>query len=164
MKNIYAIITGGTIDKEYEATHGELHFKDSIIPKLVEQARFYGDITFEKPFLVDSLDMSSQQRQTLVNLVQSSQANHILITHGTDTLIETGLELLKLNLDKTIILTGAMVPARVSGSDALANVGQALSGLPILPRGVYAAFQGEYFPIDDCIKDKKKGLFLRKTL
>lgn len=164
MKNIYAIITGGTIDKKYEATLGELHFEDSIIPELVRQARFYGSIDYETPFLVDSLDMSLQQRQNVVKLVQSSGEEFVLITHGTDTLIETGLEILNLKLDKTIILTGAMVPARVADSDALANVAQALSGFSHLPQGVYAAFQGEYFPIDQCFKDTKKGLFRRKTL
>lgn len=158
-KEIQFIITGGTIDKSYHPQTGELYFESTIIPDLVNQCRYQGHITFCSPFLVDSLDMNSVQRNQILELCKNSPSSNITITHGTDTLIETAQALSDLKLSKTIILTGAMIPARVSNSDAIANISQSLTGHNTLSYGVFIGFQGQFFSPDQCFKNKEKSIF-----
>lgn len=159
---IQFIITGGTIDKSYHPQTGELGFDQTIIPELVQQSRFQGQSSFLTPFLVDSLDMNPTQRAEILSLCQESTSQNITITHGTDTIIQTALALSELNLAKTIILTGAMIPARVSHSDGLANIAQSIAGHHCLPEGVYIGFQGEFFNPHHCIKNKSNSTFEEK--
>tara|TARA_B110000483_G_scaffold235265_1_gene306559 strand:- start:627 stop:1166 length:540 start_codon:yes stop_codon:yes gene_type:complete len=168
LAEIKIIITGGTLDKSYNQITGELAFENSIVPELIQHARFQNKIQIETPFLIDSLEMTELHRNQLIRCIKNSSQTKILITHGTDTIIETAQVLENFNdsadnlSKKTIILTGAMVPARVVGSDAEFNLGASMLSLNSLESGVYMCFQGQIFNPKDCIKDKSLGLFKNK--
>ena len=158
---IEVVITGGTIDKVYDPIIGALKFKDSIIPQTLRH--FPIKYTFKEFMLVDSLNMTPQQRQAIVKYCCESSADKILITHGTDTIIETALEIEQQKLNKTIVLTGAMVPIRVEHSDGPMNLAYALGVISNLEHSTKIAIQGQTFCPQNCQKDQKHGLFIKKN-
>ena len=153
------LITGGTIDKVYNQSNGELEFDETHFPEMVKRSRVEVDLTLEEIMLLDSLDMVDKERDIIVNSCMSCEEDFILITHGTDTMCDTARLIGESDIDKTIVLFGAMVPYAVSNSDALFNFGCALGSLQLLESGVYVAMNGRVLPWDDVEKNRALGVF-----
>ena len=160
------IATGGTFDKQYDAIRGQLTFKDTHLPDIIEQVRAGFPIALELNQLVDSLDMQDQNRQLVLAACRRSQEAQIVITHGTDTMAETARVIGEAFdagdsalISKKIVLTGAMVPYSVSGSDALFNLGSAVMAVQLLPPGVYITMNGRSFPWHAVRKNRALGVF-----
>ena len=130
---IRIIITGGTFDKRYDELKGVLNFKDSHLPDILRQVRITERVELEINQLVDSLEMGDESRNSILEACRRSAEDRIVITHGTDRMVETAKVLGAAGLDKTIVLTGAMVPYSVAGSDALFNLGSAFQAVQLLP-------------------------------
>ena len=154
---IFAV--GGTFDKEYNELNGALNFKATHLPEMLQRGRCRLNVDVDTLMMIDSLDMTESDREKVLENCQKTQEEKIVITHGTDTMPETAKVLGKTIKDKTIILTGAMVPFRFSNSDALFNLGIAIAFAQTLPHGVYVAMNGRYFPWDKVRKNKEKGEF-----
>jgi L-asparaginase len=153
------IITGGTFDKEYNELDGKLFFKDTHLPEMLKLGRCKAPVEIRTLMLVDSLEMTDADRQIIVEQCRKCKEDRIVITHGTDTMEETAKVLGKAGLEKTIVLTGAMVPYKFGSSDGLFNLGSALAFAQTLSRGVYIAMNGRYFTWDNVKKNKKLGEF-----
>lgn len=160
------IITGGTFDKQYDAIRGQLTFKDSHLPDIIQQVRCSLPIELELNQMVDSLDMQDDNRQRILAACRQAAEELIVITHGTDTMSETAAVLGKASLSadpalagKRIVLTGAMVPYSVSGSDALFNLGAAVMATQLVPPGVYIAMNGRCYPWNQVKKNRAAGVF-----
>ena len=157
--SIKLLLTGGTIDKSYNESNGELNFVETHIPEILALGRNQSTLEIESLMMKDSLEMNDADRDIITNACIKSNQTKILITHGTDTLVETAKVIAAQNLQKTIVLVGAMVPFVFKHSDAMFNVGFALGVLQVLPQGVYVAMNGKVFNWDDVQKNKEKGLF-----
>ena len=153
------LITGGTFDKEYDEINGSLHFKETHMAEILELGRSRVDVNIEKLMLIDSLDMTFSQRELIVNKCIESEDDQIVITHGTDTMTITGKMLAEKKMDKTIVLTGAMIPYKFGSSDGLFNLGGAIAYAQSLPSGVYIAMNGQFFEWDKVEKNREKGVF-----
>jgi len=153
------LVTGGTFDKEYDLINGDLHFTETHIPGILELGRCTVDYSIRTLMMVDSLEMSETDRDVIKRNCEMAKEENILITHGTDTITETGRYLASFDLNKTIVLTGAMVPYAFGASDALFNLGSALAFVQALPSGVYIVMNGKYYAWDKVRKNKKTGLF-----
>ena len=153
------LITGGTIDKVYNQSNGELEFDKTHFPEMVKRSRVEVDLTLEEIMLLDSLDMVDKERDLIVDSCSRCEEDFILITHGTDTMCDTARLIGESDIDKTIVLFGAMVPYAVSNSDALFNFGCALGSLQLLESGVYVAMNGRVLPWDDVEKNRALGVF-----
>jgi L-asparaginase len=158
-KTIRVIITGGTFDKAYDAIKGELTFKESHLPEILDLARVTVPVAIEQNQLIDSLQMQDANRNSVLAACERAVEERIVITHGTDTMAETARLLGPAGLAKTIILTGAMVPYQVQGSDALFNFGTAFMAVQLLPVGVYIAMNGRVFGWEKVRKDRSRGVF-----
>ena len=159
MNKIKIYITGGTFDKEYNELTGELFFNNSHMYELLELGRCKLNVEIETLMMVDSMEMSENQRLYIIEKCINEPLNQIIITHGTDTMVETAQELANKNLNKTIILTGAMIPVKFGSSDGLFNMGSALSFVQALKYGVYIAMNGQVFNQENVRKNKKLGIF-----
>ena len=159
MKYIKLFATGGTFDKEFNEINGDLEFQKTNLYELLELGRCKLDIKIETLMMIDSLKMSDSERNYIVEKCKKENTHKIVITHGTDTMVETAEVLAKNIQDKTIILTGAMIPIKFGSSDGLFNLGSALSFVQILESGVYITMNGRYFPWDNVRKNKKIGVF-----
>lgn len=155
------VVTGGTFDKYYDEIRGELTFKDSHLPAILKQARVTAPVVLEINQLIDSLHMQTVNRQHILASCQAAPEAHIVVVHGTDTMALTGRVLGAAQLDKTIVLTGAMVPYAVTGSDSLFNLGFACAAAQILAPGVYLAMNAQIFAWDHVRKDAASGVFVR---
>jgi L-asparaginase len=153
------IVTGGTFDKQYDAIKGELTFKESHLPAILEQARITIPITLEVNQLIDSLNMQDEHRQRVLAACRSAPETSIVVIHGTDTMAETARVVGDAGLAKTIVFTGAMVPYSVQGSDALFNLGFALASAQSLPNNTYVAMNARVFAWDQVRKNKTGGVF-----
>ena len=153
------LITGGTFDKEYDEIKGSLYFKETHMTEILELGRSRVDVNIEKLMLIDSLDMTSFQRELIVNRCLESEDDQIVITHGTDTMTITGKVLAEKKMDKTIVLTGAMIPYKFGSSDGLFNLGGAIAYAQSLSTGVYVAMNGQFFEWDKVEKNREKGVF-----
>jgi L-asparaginase len=156
---IQLIITGGTIDKSYNMSNGLLHFVDSHIPNMLTEARCRADFELEKIMLKDSLDMTDSDRLQLITACRDCSAERIIISHGTDTMVDSARLLADAVDDKTIVLTGAMIPYVFEKSDALFNLGSAFSAVQCLPVGVYITMNGRVFEAHNVIKNREEGVF-----
>ncbi|MCF7922525.1 MAG: asparaginase [Candidatus Marinimicrobia bacterium] len=156
---IQIFITGGTFDKEYNELTGDLYFRDTHLKQMLEQSRSQLDVNIRSLMMIDSLDMTDQDREIILTHCQKSSSDRIVITHGTDTMVDTATYLAKHVKDKTIILTGAMIPIVFGSSDGLFNMGAALAYVQTLKHGIYIAMNGEYFDYDKVRKNRAKGLF-----
>lgn len=161
--SIRIFITGGTFDKEYNELNGQLYFKDTHIQELLKLGRCRVDVDIRTLMMVDSLEMTDDDRQLIARQCQNSDEDKIIITHGTDTMAETAAILAKETKDKTIVLTGAMIPYKFGSSDGLFNLGSALAFVQALPKGVYVAMNGRYFTWDNVRKNKQTGGFEEVT-
>jgi len=152
-------ITGGTFDKEYNELDGKLFFKDTHLPEMLKLGRCKVAVEIRTLMLVDSLEITDADRQIIVEQCRKCKEDKIVITHGTDTMEETAKTLGKSMTEKTIILTGAMVPYKFGSSDGLFNLGSALAFAETLPHGVYIAMNGRCFMWNNVMKNKKTGEF-----
>ena len=142
---IRIIVTGGTFDKEYNEINGELYFKDSHVKNMLNLGRSRLNLNIRTLMMIDSCDMDEEDRYIIVKNCEKASENKIVITHGTDTMVETAKILANSIKDKTIILTGAMIPYTFGSSDGLFNLGSAIAFVQTLPAGVYIAMNGKYF-------------------
>lgn len=156
---IIIFVTGGTFDKEYNELNSSLFFKDTHVPEMLQLGRSRVQVDIRTLMMIDSLDMSDENRETIAQNCLNVKEDKILITHGTDTMVETAQVLAKKIKDKTIVLTGAMIPYKFGSSDGLFNLGSALAFIQTLPNGVYITMSGRYFKWDNVRKDKKSGEF-----
>lgn len=161
MKYIKIFSTGGTFDKEFNELNGELYFKKTQLHELLDLGRSQLNVKVETLMMIDSLNMTDDERQYIIKKCQKEASQRIIITHGTDTMVETAKILAKNIQDKTIILTGAMIPIKFGSSDGLFNLGSALSFVQILGPGIYITMNGRYFNWDNVKKNKKLGIFER---
>ncbi|MGN6166411.1 MAG: asparaginase domain-containing protein [Flavisolibacter sp.] len=157
--SIRIFITGGTFDKEYNELTGQLYFKDSQLPEMLELGRNLVPLEIRTLMMVDSLEMTDDDRELIAEHCMKSREAQIIITHGTDTMAETAQLLSKKIKDKTIVLTGAMIPYKFGSSDGLFNLGSALAFVQTLPAGVYVAMNGRYFNASNVRKNKQTGVF-----
>lgn len=156
---IRIFVTGGTFDKEYNELTGQLHFKDTKLPDLLKLGRNKVDVSIRTLMMVDSLEMTDVDRNIILESCMRCEENRIVINHGTDTMVETAKLLAQNIKDKTIILTGAMIPIVFGSSDGLFNLGSALAYAQSLPHGVYVAMNGRYFNWDNVRKNRETGTF-----
>ena len=159
--SIKLLLTGGTIDKHYNESNGELDFTETHIPELLALGRNQSEIEIEQLMLKDSLDMDDTDRQIILKACEKTTQNQILLTHGTDTMVETAMMLAEPKLDKTVVLLGAMVPFVFKHSDAMFNLGFALAAVQTLSQGVYIAMNGQIFEWDCVRKNRELGVFER---
>ena len=160
---IKLLITGGTFDKEYDELHGTLKFKDTHIHEMLKLGRCHLDIKVRTVMMIDSLEMTDEDRELIVRNCRKSPEAKIVVTHGTDTMSETAKALGEARIEgKTIVLTGAMIPYAFGSSDGLFNLGSALSFVQTLPHGVYVAMHGMVFPSDNVRKIRQLGVFERE--
>ena len=160
LRGIRLLVTGGTIDKVYDATEGRLGFERTHVLEMLRQGRvpLPGDCV-ETVLLKDSLDILDADRAAIASACRAASEERILITHGTDTMVETAAYLAREVPGRTIVLTGAMVPYSVNNSDALFNFGFALAAVRLLPAGVYVAMNGTVFPWGEVRKNRAAGWF-----
>ncbi len=158
---IQVFVTGGTFDKDYNYITGELFFRDTHLPEMLKRGRCNLDIDFKTLMMVDSLEMREEDREIIAYNCRRSPAKHILITHGTDRMVETARYLAKSDIEnKTVVLTGAMVPyAFGTSSDGFFNLGSGLAFVQVLAPGIYIVMGGRYFEWDNVRKNQKTGNF-----
>jgi len=152
--------TGGTIDKVYFDANSEFEIGESLVPELLAESNIHKGYSLKGLMRKDSLEMTGEDRRRVLDAVGACECSRILITHGTDTMAETARELSSLS-DKTIVLTGAMQPARMRRSDAVFNMGFAWAAVQLLPPGVYIAMNGEVFEAGAVRKNLKAQRFER---
>lgn len=152
-------VTGGTFDKEYNELNGTLYFQDTHVPEMLRLGRCLAPVEVRTLMMVDSLEMTDDDRQLITEHCLGARENRILITHGTDTMVETAAWLARRVEGKTIVLTGAMVPYKFGSSDGLFNLGSALAFVQALGPGVYVAMNGRCFPWDNVRKNRSRGVF-----
>jgi L-asparaginase len=158
-KTIRILIAGGTIDKEYDPLTGELIFAKSHLSNILNQVRCKARFILEEVMLKDSLQMRSEDREEILKKCVDCLENRIIVTHGTDTMVETGRVLGTNVKSKTIVLVGAMIPYTFGASDALFNLGCAFAAVQALRQGVYITMNGKIFRWDNVIKNKESGEF-----
>ena len=156
---IRIFITGGTFDKEYNELNGQLYFKDTHLQELLNMGRSLVAVEIRTLMMIDSLEMTDGDRELIAHQCNSCEENKIVITHGTDTMAETAQMLAAKVKNKTVVLTGAMIPIKFGSSDGLFNLGSALAFAQTLPAGVYVAMNGRYFHWDNVRKNKETGVF-----
>lgn len=158
---IRILVTGGTFDKQYDEIHATLVFKDSHVGEMLRLGRCRLDVQIRTIMMVDSLDMSDADRQAIVQNCRQCEETRIVVTHGTDTMVETAAALARAEgmEGKCIVLTGAMIPYAFGSSDGMFNLGSALSFAQTLPPGVYVAMNGRHFRWDQVRKNRQTGVF-----
>ncbi|MDH4064642.1 MAG: asparaginase [Acidobacteriota bacterium] len=156
---IRILVTGGTFDKEYDELRGRLYFKDTHIGEMLTLGRSRVEVSVRTLMMVDSLDMTDSDRELIVSSCRRCAEPRIVVTHGTDTMVQTAGVLAAAGLDKTVVLTGAMIPYAFGSSDGLFNLGSALSFAQVLQPGVYVAMNGMAFPWDRVRKNTQTGYF-----
>ena len=159
---IRIFVTGGTFDKEYNELNGALAFDNTHLPEMLRLGRCRIDVAIETLMMIDSLEMTDKDRALIVDECGRAAESRILITHGTDTMVETAAALaahFSERAGKTVVLTGAMIPYAFGSSDGLFNLGSALSFVQVLPPGVYVAMNGRCFPADTVRKNRDTGVF-----
>jgi L-asparaginase len=159
---IKIIVTGGTFDKEYNEIKGELFFRDTHINEMLTLGRCRVEYKIKKLMMIDSLFMKKSHRLEILKECMNSREKNIVITHGTDTMVDTA-KVLGENVEsiknKTVVLTGAMIPYKFGSSDGMFNLGSAISFAQVLPPGIYIAMNGRYFNWYNVTKNRNKGEF-----
>jgi L-asparaginase len=157
--NIRIFVTGGTFDKEYNELEGSLFFKDTHLPEMLKLGRNRVPVDIRTLMMIDSLEMTASDREAIAQNCLHVLEDRIIITHGTDTMVQTAEVLAQRISGKTIVLTGAMIPYKFGSSDGLFNLGSALAFVQTLPPGVYVAMNGRWFNWDNVRKNRKTGEF-----
>ncbi|MCL4812123.1 MAG: asparaginase [Vicinamibacteraceae bacterium] len=158
-QTVRILVTGGTFDKDYDEINGRLYFHDTHVPEMLRLGRCRQPVVVETLMMMDSLDMTDADRAGIVERAMGCEEAKLVVTHGTDTMVETATALAARASSKTIVLTGAMVPYAFGSSDGLFNLGSALSFAQVLPPGVYIAMNGRCFTWDRCRKNRELGVF-----
>jgi L-asparaginase len=156
---IRIFVTGGTFDKTYDEIRGALAFADTHLPEMLKLGRSKVDVSIRTLMMVDSLQMTDADREVIVRNCQQCEESCIVVTHGTDTMVETAAAIARAITGKTVVLTGAMIPYAFGSSDGLFNLGSALSIVQLLPPGVYIAMNGQHFRWDAVRKNRETGVF-----
>ena len=156
---IKIFVTGGTFDKDYDEKNGRLFFKETHMSEILALGRSKVGVDIETLMMIDSLDMTDKDRNTIVDSCIGAEENQIIITHGTDTMTKTATEIGRRKLSKTIVITGAMIPYKFGTSDGLFNIASALAYVQTLPAGVYIAMNGRVFEYDRVRKNRDTGVF-----
>ena len=156
---IRIFVTGGTFDKTYDEIRGRLSFADTHLPEMLQLGRSRVAVSIRTLMMVDSLDMTDADRDVIVSNCRQCDESRIVVTHGTDTMVETAAAIARGVESKTIVLTGAMIPYAFGSSDGLFNLGSALSFAQALPSGVYIAMNGQSFAWDQVRKNPATGVF-----
>jgi L-asparaginase len=158
---IRILITGGTFDKQYDEINARLVFRESHVGEMLRLGRCRVDVHLRTIMMIDSLDMTEADREAIVQNCRQCEETKIVITHGTDTMVETAKALATAPgvEGKTVVLTGAMIPYAFGSSDGMFNLGSALSFVQVLPAGVYVAMNGRCFKWDDVRKNRQTGVF-----
>jgi L-asparaginase len=151
--------TGGTFDKEYDMINGRLFFNQTNIDEMLQKGRCTTPYTIETLMMIDSLEMDDSDREKILNACKNTLEDKILITHGTDTMTETAGFIANHHLDKTIVITGALIPYSLGSSDGMFNLGSAFAFVQTLPKGVYIVMNGRFFEWDKVQKNKATGYF-----
>lgn len=159
MSSVRIFVTGGTFDKEYNELNGQLFFKDTHIQEILKLGRCKVDLSVRTLMLVDSLEMTDTDRNIILESCKRADEERIVLTHGTDTMTTTAKVLAENITDKTIVITGAMIPYKFGSSDGLFNLGSALAFAQSLPHGVYVAMNGRYFNWNNVKKNRQTGFF-----
>lgn len=157
--NIRVFVTGGTFDKEYNELTGELFFKETHLPHMLTLGRCRVLVDVRTLMMVDSREITDEDRDTIARNCVKAREERILITHGTDTMVDSAAVIADRVKDKTIVLTGAMVPYTFGSSDGLFNLGSALAFVQTLPHGIYIVMNGRSFNWNNVRKNKKTGEF-----
>ncbi len=157
--SIRIFVTGGTFDKAYNELNGSLYFKDTHINEMLKLGRSKVQVEVRTLMMMDSIYMTEQDRELIATNCSKDHFDKIIITHGTDTMVETAKVIAQNVKDKTIVLTGAMIPYKFGSSDGLFNLGAAIAFVQTLPNGVYIAMNGKYFTWDNCRKNTQIGEF-----
>ena len=157
---IKIIVTGGTFDKEYNEIEGKLFFNKTHIYEMLKLGRSRVKVSIKSLMMMDSLEMTDTHRKKIADECNKSIETKILITHGTDTMVETAKYLAEKIKHKTIVITGAMIPYKFGSSDGLFNLGSALAFVETLPNGIYIAMNGKYFHWNNVRKNKSIGKFV----
>ncbi len=161
--SVRIFITGGTFDKEYNELTGQLYFKDSHLPEMLELGRCRVAVDFRTLMMIDSLEMTDMDRELIARHCMDAEENQIIITHGTDTMADTAIILEKNVNGKTVVITGAMVPYKFGSSDGLFNLGSAMAFVQTLNPGVYVVMNGRCFHAANVRKNKQTGEFEELT-
>lgn len=156
---IRIFITGGTFDKEYNMLDGQLYFKDTHMTELLELGRNTVPVEIRTLMMIDSLEMTDEDRELIAHQCNQADEEQIVITHGTDTMALTAQMLSEKVKDKTIVLTGAMIPIKFGSSDGLFNLGSAIAFAQSLPHGVYVVMNGRHFKAGQVRKNRETGTF-----
>jgi L-asparaginase len=158
---IRIFVTGGTFDKTYDEMKGALAFDDTHLPEMLRLGRSRVEVTIRTLMMIDSLDMTDADRELIVRNCAHCEESRIVITHGTDTMVETARALAASTAlaTKTVVLTGAMIPYAFGSSDGLFNLGSALSFAQVLPAGLYIAMNGQHFEWNKVRKNRETGVF-----
>lgn len=156
---IAILVCGGTFDKRYDELSGRLFFEETHVPEMLRLGRSRVEVSVRTLMMIDSLEMTDRDRQSVVLHCQTCPESRIVITHGTDTMVETAAALARGLSGKTAVLTGAMIPYAFGSSDGLFNLGSALSFAQALPSGVYVAMNGTAFGWDRVRKNRETGYF-----
>ncbi len=156
---IRVVVTGGTFDKQYNELAGTLTFGETHVEQVLERGRCRLDVAVQVLMMKDSLELQDADRARIVAAVRGCAESQVVITHGTDTMVETARAIASAVTGKTVVLTGAMVPFAFGSSDGLFNLGSALSFAQVLPAGVYVAMNGRWFAWDDVRKNRELGVF-----
>jgi L-asparaginase len=160
---IRLLVTGGTFDKEYDELSGKLFFKDTHVHEMLRLARADLDLEIRTLMMVDSLEMTGLDRKLILQNCLEPGRDRIVVTHGTDTMPETARYLGERVTDRTVVLTGAMIPYTFGSSDGLFNLGCALAFVQVLPPGVYVAMNGRWFDWRTVTKNRSIGRFESRT-
>ncbi len=158
-KTILVLTTGGTIDKQYFDALSAYQITDSVVTRLLEEGRVRHPYLVEEVLRKDSIDLTDADRARIVAHVARASQTGIVITHGTDTMTLTAQALATV-AGKTIVLTGALAPARFIESDAPFNLGMAFATAQTAAPGVYIAINGSVFRGDEVVKDRELGCFV----
>ena len=157
---ILVLTTGGTIDKQYFDSSSQYTIVGTMVTRLLEVGRVLHPFTVEEVMRKDSLDMDDTDRATIAARAAAAEAMRIVITHGTDTMTETAKALAAIP-GKTIVLVGALAPARFTESDAPFNLGMAFATVQVAPPGIYITMNGTVFQADQVVKDRVAGRFVQ---
>lgn len=161
--SVALIITGGTFDKAYDSIRGELTLSKTHLPEILTMVGCTVNVRPEVQILKDSLDMDREDRMRVARACEQANEHQIIVTHGTDTMTETAKVVAGIVHDKTIVFTGAMIPFSVNGSDALFNLGGALTAVQCMSAGVYVVMNGRVFTADTVRKNRNTGVFEEET-
>ena len=161
--SVRIFITGGTFDKEYNELTGQLYFKDSHLPEMLDLGRCLVPVDIRTLMMIDSVEMTDIDRELIARHCMDADENQIIITHGTDTMVDTARILGEKITTKTVVITGAMIPYKFGSSDGLFNLGSAMAFVQTLKPGVYVAMNGRCFHADNVRKNKQTGEFEELT-